>query len=80
MINSLCDKEMNERARLMSEAYDKGFKAGRNGVWISVKDELPDFGERVIERTVCLWEKRILKLTENGQDTTEKTLEKYSEI
>lgn len=53
MLNSLCKenpeyKETIERARLMAEAYDKGFKAGRNGVWISVKDELPDFGERVI--------------------------------
>ena len=53
MLDSLCKenpeyKETIERARLMAEAYDKGFKAGRNGVWISVKDELPDFGERVI--------------------------------
>lgn len=48
MLNSLCDKEMNERARLMAEAYDKGIKAGRNKVWISVKDELPECGKRVI--------------------------------
>ena len=53
MLDSLCKenpeyKETIERARLMAEAYDKGFKAGRNGVWIPVKDELPDFGERVI--------------------------------
>ena len=53
MLDSLCKenpeyKETIERARLMAEAYDKGFKAGRNGVWISVKDELPDLGERVI--------------------------------
>ena len=53
MLDSLCKenpeyKETIERARLISEAYDKGFKAGRNKVWISVKDDLPDFGERII--------------------------------
>lgn len=53
MLDSLCKenpeyKEAIERARLMAEAYDKGFKAGRNGVWIPIKDDLPDFGERVI--------------------------------
>lgn len=53
MLDSLCKenpeyKETIERARLISEAYDNGFKAGRNKVWISVKDDIPDFGERVI--------------------------------
>ena len=53
MLDSLCKenpeyKETIERARLMSEAYDKGFMVGRNGVWIPIKDDLPDFGERVI--------------------------------
>lgn len=53
MLDSLCKenpeyKETIEHARLMAEAYDKGFKAGRNGVWIPIKDDLPDFGERVI--------------------------------
>lgn len=53
MLDSLCKenpeyKETIERARLISEAYDKGFKSGRNKAWISVKDDLPDFGERVI--------------------------------